>query len=280
MNKMFIGVAVAQLAQQGKLSFDDTLLKHVPDYPNQDVAGKVTVHQLLTHTSGMGSYFNDKYEQASKARFKAVRDYLPLFADDPLQFKPGERFGYSNAGFHVLGLVIEKVSGRDYFDYVREHVYRPAGMADTDCYDLEYDTPNLAVGYTRSGPPGPADGPRRNNLWLHVAKGGPAGGGFSTVEDLRKFAAALRGHRLLDAKHTELVLGGKVEAFGPGARYGYGFIDETEGGQRVVGHGGGFPGISGQLDVYLGAGYTLAVLSNYDGGATPVSRKVRELLRR
>jgi hypothetical protein len=132
MNKMFTAVAVAQLAQQGKLSFDDTLAKHVPDYPNKEVAGKVTIHQLLTHTSGMGSYFNDKYQEASKTRFRAVRDYLPLFADDPLQFQPGERFGYSNSGFHVLGLVIEKVSGQDYFDYVREHIYRPAGMINTD----------------------------------------------------------------------------------------------------------------------------------------------------
>jgi CubicO group peptidase (beta-lactamase class C family) len=279
MNKMFTGVAVAQLAQQGKLSFDDRLSKLVPDYPNPDVAGQVTIHQLLTHTSGMGSYFNQKYQEASKTRFRAVRDYLPLFADDPLQFTPGERFGYSNAGFHVLGLVIEKVSGQDYFDYIREHVYRPAGMTNSDAYDLEFDTPNLALGYTRQGPGGPSQGPRRNNLFLHVVKGGPAGGGFSTVEDLFKFAQALRGHKLLDPEHTKRVLEGKVAAFGPETKYGYGFMDERNHGKRVVGHGGGFPGISAQLDVYLDQGYTLAVLSNYDGGATPVARKVRELLR-
>jgi CubicO group peptidase (beta-lactamase class C family) len=279
MNKMFTAVAVAQLAQRGKLSFDDTLAKVVPDYPNKEVAGKVTIHQLLTHTSGMGSYFNDKYRQASKTRFRAVKDYLPLFADDPLQFPPGERFGYSNAGFHVLGLVVEKVSGRDYFDYVREHVYRPAGMANSDSYDLEIDTPNLAIGYTNQGAGGPSPGPRRNNLFLHVAKGGPAGGGFSTVEDLARFAAALRGHKLLDARHTDLVLQGKVPAFGPDAKYGYGFVERVEGGKRVVGHGGGFPGISGQLDVYRDQGYVLAVLSNYDGGATPIANRVAELLR-
>jgi CubicO group peptidase (beta-lactamase class C family) len=279
MNKMFTGVAVAQLAQRGKLSFDDLLAKHVPDYPNQEVARTVTLHQLLTHTSGMGSYFNDKYRQASKTRFRALTDYLPLFADEPLQFKPGERFGYSNAGFHVLGLVIEKVSGQDYFDYIREHVHRPAGMTNSDCYDLETDTPNLAIGYTTQGLVGPASGPRRNNLYMHVVKGGPAGGGFSTVEDLMKFAAALQSHRLLDAEHTEMVLRGKVLAFGPDERYGYGFTETVEGGKRVVGHGGGFPGISSQLDIYRDQGYTLAVMSNYDGGAQPVANKVREWLR-
>jgi CubicO group peptidase (beta-lactamase class C family) len=114
---------------------------------------------------------------------------------------------------------------------------------------------------------------------MHVVKGGPAGGGFSTVEDLTKFAAALQGHRLLDAKHTELVLRGKVPAFGPDTKYGYGFMETVEGGKRVVGHGGGFPGISSQLDIYRDQGYTLAVMSNYDGGATPVANRVREWLR-
>jgi D-alanyl-D-alanine carboxypeptidase len=279
MNKMLTAVAVAQLAQRGKLSFDDTLAKVVPDYPNKEVAGKVTIHQLLTHTSGMGSYFNAKYQQASKTRFRAVKDYLPLFADDPLQFQPGERFGYSNSGFHVLGLVVEKASGQDYFDYIREHIYRPAGMTNSDSYDLEIDTPNLAIGYTNQGLGGPSPGPRRNNLFMHVAKGGPAGGGFSTVEDLAKFAAALQGHKLLDAKHTDLVLKGKVPAFGPDAKYGYGFLERVENGKRVVGHGGGFPGISAQLDIYRDRGYVLAVLSNYDGGATPIANRVAELLR-
>jgi CubicO group peptidase (beta-lactamase class C family) len=279
MNKMLTAVAIAQLAQQGKLSFEDTLVKHVPDYPNKEVAAKVTIHQLLTHTSGMGSYFNDKYQEASKTRYRAVKDYLPLFADDSLQFQPGERFGYSNSGFLVLGLVIEKVSGQDYFDYIREHIYRPSGMINSDSYDLEIDTPNLAIGYTNQGLSGPFSGPRRNNVFMHVVKGGPAGGGFSTVEDLVKFAAALQGHKLLDAKHTELVLKGKVPAFGPDTQYSYGFVERMENGKRVVGHGGGFPGISAQLDIYRDQGYVLAVLSNYDGGASPIAGRVAELLR-
>ncbi len=279
MNKMFTGVAIAQLAQQGKLSFTDTISKHLPDYPNKAVADKVTIHHLLTHTSGMGSYFNEAFMKASRDRFRTVSDYFPLFVNDPLGFEPGAKWGYSNSGFLVLGAIIEKVSGQSYFDYVREHIYKPAGMTNTDAYEMDQDVPNLAIGYTRMGPNGPLSGPRRNNLYMHVIKGGPAGGGFSTVEDLLRFDTALRGHKLLDAKHTEMVLSGKaVVPMAPEAKYAYGFQEERYAGQRLAGHSGGFPGISALLDMYRDSGYTVAVLSNYDRIAQPVSMKLREML--
>jgi CubicO group peptidase (beta-lactamase class C family) len=261
MNKMFTAVAIAQLAEQGKLSFDDPIIKHWPDYPNKAVAEKVTIHHLLTHTSGMGSYFNETYRGAAKDRFKKVQDYLPLFVNDPLAFEPGQRWQYSNSGFMALGALVERVSGQDYFDYVREHIYKPAGMINTDAYELDHDTPNLAIGYTREES---ESGPRKNNLYLHVVKGGPAGGGFSTVEDLLKFDIALRQHKLLSPKYTEIILTGKVETGGPSEKYAYGFMDRRVGGARIVGHSGGFPGINSQLDMYLDLGYTVAVMSNYD----------------
>lgn len=150
MNKMFTGVAIAQLALVGKLSFSDTVGKLLPDYPNKQVAQKVTVHHLLTHTSGMGNYFNDKFSNSSRQKFREVRDYFPLFVDEPLQFEPGSGFRYSNSGFMVLGAIIEQVSGQDYFDYIRDHVYKPALMSNSDSYELDRDIPNLAIGYTHS----------------------------------------------------------------------------------------------------------------------------------
>src|ERR1044071_3562961 len=102
MNKMFTAVAVAQLAQAGKLSFEDTVGKHLPDYPNREVAEKVTIHHLLTHTSGLGSYWNAKFD-ARRSGIKTVADYLSLFADEPGAVDPGQRFKYSNSGFVVLG---------------------------------------------------------------------------------------------------------------------------------------------------------------------------------
>lgn len=153
---MFTAVAIAQLAEGGKLSFSDTVGKLLPDYPNRVVAEKVTVHHLLTHTSGMGSYFNDKFF-ANLNNMKTVADYLPLFASDPLAFEPGTKWQYSNAGFTVLGLIIEKLSGQSYYDYVKQHIFKPAGMVNTDSYERDKDVPNLAIGYTKMGDNGRPD---------------------------------------------------------------------------------------------------------------------------
>src|SRR5438874_445286 len=150
MNKMFTAVAVAQLAQAGKLSFTDTVGKHLPDYPNKEVVEKVTIHQLLTHTSGMGMYWNEKF-MAQREKLTTVAAHLPLFVTDPLSFPPGEKFQYSNSGYMVLGAIIEKVSGEDYYSYVAEHIYKPAGMSDTGFYEPGKDIPNLAIGYTKMG---------------------------------------------------------------------------------------------------------------------------------
>ena len=281
MNKMFTAVAVAQLAEQGKLAFTDTIGKHLTDYPNKAVADKVTIDHLLTHSSGIGDYFNDKFMEASRDRFRKIKDYFPLFVDKPLEFEPGSKFRYSNAGFMVLGAVVERVSGQDYFDYVREHIYKPAGMINTDAYELDRDTPNLAVGYTNEGEKsGPEDSSRRNNVFMHVIKGGPAGGGYSTVEDLLRFDTALRQHKLLSAKSADLVMSGKIASgFSPDAKYGYGFFDERINGKRIVGHGGGFPGINSQLDMFLDNGYTVAIMSNYDPPAAQiVAAKLREMI--
>ena len=279
MNKMFTGVAICQLAEEGKLSFDDKIIKHLPDYPNRDVAETVTIHQLLTHTSGLGSYWNDKYE-ATWTSIRTLDQLLETFGDDPLEFTPGARFGYSNSGPVVLGLIIERITGQTYYDYVREHVYEPAGMTNTDCYAMDTPVPNLAIGYTSMDPNGKrVDGPRRNNLFSHSVKGGPSGGGFSTVEDLLKFSIALQDHTLLGPEMTETLLTGKV-SMGPGMAYAYLFGDKIANGHRYVGHNGGAPGISADFRFYPKLGYTLAVLANYDGAAGGVGNFIRQIIER
>jgi CubicO group peptidase (beta-lactamase class C family) len=277
MNKMFTAVAIAQLAEQGKLSFDDKVGKFLPDYPNKDVANKVTIHQLLTHTSGLGSYWNARFD-ARRAQIKTVADYLALFADEPLKFEPGARFEYSNSGFIVLGAIIEKVSGQSYYDYVREHIYKPAGMRNTDAYQMTDETPNLAMGYTNIGDDDkPTSGPRRPNTETRPNRGGPAGGGYSTVEDLLRFATALADHRLLSAKMTDLITTGKVP-MGRG-KYAYGFGDMQVNGHRFFGHNGGAPGIGSDLSIFPELGYVAVVMTNYDPPLMmPVARKVAELL--
>src|SRR5262249_32005960 len=148
MNKMFTSVAIAQLVQQGKMSYTDTVAKVLPDYPNQETASKITVHQLLTHTSGLGDFFGPEYAQ-KKGNLHELKDYLAFFANKPLKFEPGKDWAYSNAGMLVAGLIVERVSGQNYFAYIREHIYQPSGMKNSDSYEKTKPQSNQSVGYTR-----------------------------------------------------------------------------------------------------------------------------------
>jgi CubicO group peptidase (beta-lactamase class C family) len=98
MNKMFTAIAIMQLVQQGKLAVDDKIVQHIPDYPNQKVANNVTIHHLLTHTSGLGDFFTNEFFETSRDQIRTLTDYLALFVDRPLQFEPGARLSYSNEG--------------------------------------------------------------------------------------------------------------------------------------------------------------------------------------
>ena len=279
MNKMFTAVAIAQLAEQGKLSFDDKVGKHLPDYPNAAVRDKVTIHHLLTHSSGLGSYWNAKYD-ATWPKIFTVDDFLKTFVDEPLLFEPGARFEYSNSGFIVLGKIVEKVSGMSYYDYVREKIYKPAGMINTDAYEMDKEIPNLAMGYTLLNPvTGRPDGTLRNNLFQHSIKGGPAGGGFSTVQDLLRFDQALRSGKLLSAKYVETLITGKIAMGSAGMQYGYGFgVQTLPSKHRIVGHNGGAPGINAWLDMYWEDGYTVAVMCNLDRCAQPIVQRAKQLI--
>ena len=274
MNKMFTSVMIAKLVEQGKLSYDDPLSKFIPDYPSAAAAQKIRIKHLLTHTSGLGSYFNDEFDRASRARFRTVDDMMQLAKGDSLAFEPGTRWSYSNTGMLVLGKVIEVVTKQDYFAYVRENLAKPLGMTNTDAYELDLVNSNLAVGYQREFA---SDGTKRyrNNIFQHVMRGGPAGGGYSTAEDLLRFAEGLKAGKIVSAATFELMTTPKPEVNSP--QYGYGFgVDPAT---KIVGHSGGFPGISSNLDIFKGSGYVAVVMSNYGGGSQPVVEKIRSVVR-
>jgi len=266
--KMFTGVAVAQLAEQGLLSFEDPVSKYLDaDWIKPEIGEKVQIRHLLTHTSGFGTYFNKLYTQTDQLFFRDIDDYKILIADETPAFKPGTKWSYSNSGMHLLGVVIEKVTGNSYFDYIRENIYKPAGMLNTDAYDKDIPLPNRATGYTKEG------GQWRTILFTRVLKGGPSGGGYSTVEDLLKFDISLRTHKLLNPEYTEIILSSKPEINSP--FYGYGFfIEEGEAG-RIVSHGGDGRGISSLFRMYLDSGYTVAILSNY---SPPAANNVADFI--
>jgi CubicO group peptidase (beta-lactamase class C family) len=279
MGKMFTAVSILQLVEQGKISLDDSLIKILPDYPDPDIANKVTVYQLLTHTSGFGNMFNQRYDATPKDRLDSNKAHAALFSGIPLLFEPGARWEYSNSGYIVLGLIIEKVSGQSYFDYVREHVFKPAGMSNTDNFKLHDDVSNLAVGYTNM-PGGPDQPPRRvlviNSDWL--APGSSAGGGYSTVGDLLRFSQALKNHVLLSKALVDLATTGKFPTGRGTAKYGFGMATDIANGVRFFGHSGGAPGISSNLDIYPDIGYIAVVMSNSDTGGINAAQRLRMLL--
>ena len=121
-NKMFTGIAIRQLAAAGKLDLDSALARYWPDYPNRDAARRVTIRQLLEHRSGIGGNIFGVPASGKRRDIRRLRDYLPLFVSEPLQFEPGTGNRYSNAGYVVLGLLVERLSGEDYYEYVLCHI--------------------------------------------------------------------------------------------------------------------------------------------------------------
>jgi len=246
MNKMFTCVAIVQLAEQGKLGFDDPVGKYLKDYPNQDVATKVTIRQLLTHRGGTGDIFGPEFD-AHRLELRTLEDYVKLYGNRGPTFEPGSRFEYSNYGFILLGVIIEKVSGQSYYDYVHEHVYLPAGMTSTGSEPEDHSVSDLSIGYTVNGA---ANGLRPNTGMLPY-RGTSAGGGYSTVEDLLGFANAVQQNKLLNAHFTQLLLGTDFPA---------GSIN----GIHCFGHSGGSVGMNGDLEICPVPGYVVIVLANMD----------------
>lgn len=254
MNKMFTAVATLQLVEAGKLALDDSIAKHLIDYPNEEVASKVTVRHLLTHTGGTGDIFGPDFD-LNRQDLRENRDYVTLYGKRGLRHEPGARHEYSNYGFVLLGVLIEEVSGESYYDYVRDNVFSPAGMASTDSLPESEDVPNRAVGYMEPFSGGDYWVPNTATLPL---RGTAAGGGYSTVGDLMRFAQALSSGTLISKATLEEATRAQAE------QYGYGFAVQGEGSLRSYGHGGGAPGQNGELRVFPELGYVVVGLSNLD----------------
>jgi D-alanyl-D-alanine carboxypeptidase len=245
-NKVFTMTAVRQLAAEGKIQLDSTLAWHWPDYPNAEVARRVTIRQLLQHRSGIGGNIFGVPASGSRTTIRRLRDFLPLFVNEPLQFDPGTQQRYSNAGYVVLGLLVERLSGEDYYEYVRRHVYEPAGMTRTAHFAVDSLPANTAIGYTRGGPGSAGDEPIHRNSETLPGRGSSAGGGYSTAHDLMRFVQALRERK---------VPGGPP----PG-----------------IGAAGGSPGVNATVEGDLPGGYDLIVLTNLD---PPAAERIARIVR-
>jgi CubicO group peptidase (beta-lactamase class C family) len=263
LGKMFTGVAVARLVERGELDYDAPVGRYLDGFPNADIAAKVTIAQLLTHTSGVPD-LPDALFAAPPARLDG---YLPFFAQARLDFAPGTQRAYSNAGFVLLGLVLERVTGQPFEQVLRDDVFRPAGM--TAAFSVQ-DTPTAAIGYTRKAP----GDPWTANTGAIAPRSGPHGGQLVSAPDLVRFFSALRGGRLLHERSLREML---ADHAGEAGAYAFGTIDFAT--DRLVGHSGGDAGASADAYTYWNSGYTIVVLSNLDPPAShDIAKALRELL--
>lgn len=247
MGKMFTAVATLQLVQSGRVHLDTAIADYLPNYPNAALAKKVTVEQLLAHTGGTGDIFGpayDGHQEFSPAKF------IELYGARDAAFEPGSKWSYSNYGYILLGAILEHVTGKGYAVYFEEQIFQPAGMHST--WPAAAAPKLVAIPYSGATATGLKP--------LAAYFGTPAGGGYSTVEDLLAFAHAVQTNRLLDAKHTELLTAGRVDT-GNGY-YSLGLSVHNVNGEPSYGHGGSAPGVSGDLIIYPHSGYTTVVLCN------------------
>jgi CubicO group peptidase (beta-lactamase class C family) len=245
-NKIFTMTAMRQLAADGKVNLDSTLAKYWPDYPNAEVARKVTIRQLLRHTSGIGGDVFDPPAGGKRNDIRRLEDYLPLFVNAPMKFEPGARNAYSNAGYVVLGLLIQRLSGQDYYTYVKQHIFDPAGMRRTESYAVDALPSNTAIGYTRGEDPPSPNTPLRRNTTDLPGRGSSAGGGYSTAQDLLRFLQALRSQTIANGPPT-----------------GFGIA-------------GGSGGMNAVVETDMPGGYDVIVLANLD---PPAAERVARMVR-
>lgn len=288
--KVFTAVAILRLVAEGRVSLQEKLGTYVDGFP-AEIADEVAIHHLLTHTAGVGRSALNPPQPPGREEWDTVREVwegtLEFLRGLPRQpFPPGAEYRYSNDGFFVLGAVVEAVAGMPYYDYVREKVFRLAGMADTD-----FDTRPEVLADERVARPYATrreDGTRYDFAATTAFPfvGDPANGAFSTAADLLRLAEAVWDGRLLGRTYTELMTSGKVptrpadHGTSPEylTHYGYGHVATVANGMRVSGHSGSGPGAANNIDVYPDLGWVAIVLSNYDTPVRPIVELARRLI--
>jgi CubicO group peptidase (beta-lactamase class C family) len=262
--KQFTAACILQLAEQGKLSVDDKLSKFIPDYPKGD---SITVHMLLNHTSGITNYTNLP-EFWPKAILPLSTDsMIALFKNKPLDFSPGTKWNYSNSGFFLLGVIVEKASGKSFTEYLLDNIIKKLGLKNTLMDNLDSVLAYRAKGY----------GKNRDGVWqqaMLISMEGPysAGAMVSTVEDLYQWTKALHNNQVLTAASTQKMLTPYKENYG----YGIG-IDSLKTHKRVS-HNGGIPGFSSYLSYFPADDICVAVISNNGSNSTAVGIALESIM--
>ncbi len=257
--KQFTAVAILMLAEQGKLSLDDDINRHLPAYPVN--GGKVTIAQLLNHTSGIASYTSNLTFWLNMGRDYSVAEMIDRFKGAERDFAPGQDWRYSNSGYILLGAIIEKASGKPYADFLAEHVFKPLGMNDTAYEGRERSKAARAQGYSVGLLT--AFTPAR---YLSMTQPYAAGSLASTVDDLARWDAAISAGRLLKPASWQQAFTGAILPNGNPTHYGLGWQIGTLQGEPAIAHGGGINGFSTYAVRLPASKVYVAVLTNADDG--------------
>lgn len=252
--KQFTAACILQLAEQGKLNLDDKLSKYIPDYPKGD---SITTHMLLNHTSGIKNY-TDLPEFWPKAILPLSTDsMIALFKNKPLDFSPGSKWNYSNSGYFLLGVIVEKASGKNFSNYLLENVLKKAGLKNTAMDNIDSVLLYRAKGYAKN----------RQGAWEHampISMEGPysAGAMYSTVDDLYTWIKALTANKIISAASVKKMTTPYMD------KYGYGIgIDSLKTHSRIS-HSGGIPGFVSYLAFYPDDDVCVVAISNNSGNSS------------
>lgn len=260
MTKPFTATAIMMLVEDEKLSLDDPIAKHISAVPA--TWEKVTIRHLLTHTSGIKSYTELPGFSQRIAREETTHErFLKSINSFPLTFDPGGKFSYSNSGYYLLGMVIEKVSGKPYADFLRDRVFKPLGMESSRVNDWSAVIPLRAAGYTK----GPVESNVRNASFISMTWPFSAGAVVSTVDDLLKFDLAIEEHRLLKSQNQDQMWLPTTLTDGKKSGYGLGWTIRNLSGRLAVGHNGGIPGFSSDFIRIPKERVSVIVLANLEG---------------
>ncbi|WP_343615556.1 serine hydrolase [Flavobacterium sp.] len=261
--KQFTALLIVKLAEEGKIKLDAPVTTYVPDYPKEN-GDKITIHHLLTHTSGIPNYTNAPNFLKEKARNPYTpADFVKTFSSLPLDFKPGEKFNYSNSGYFLLGYIIEKITGKTYEQYLQETIFTPLKMVNSGFDHSDVILKNRAAGYEKNGKK------IVNAAYLDMSIPYAAGSLYSTVEDLYLWDQALYTNKLLSEKSMESLFKPYIKAWGDES-YGYGWSVEDinngdKGKLKIIEHGGGINGFNTIIS-RIPADKNLVVLLNNTGG--------------
>ena len=261
MNKLFTGLAIGQLVEQGKLSYDDPLSKFLPDFPDPESAKKIQIRHLLSHTSGLARE-GSPLDSSSIDRPTTIKAMVETFERKPLAFEPGTRHAYSNMGFVLLGRVIEVVTGEDYYDYMQKHVFAPAGATSASFPLLPKNgVAVVPMAYPYESAWGTDSRLSfQNQLGKYGRRGSSAGGGVASALDVLRLSTAMRDGRIVKPETFRLHSSPKPELGSP--IYGYGIIAGPYLGRPFVGHNGRSFGQCTEFGELRDTPYTIVVLSN------------------